>query len=213
MVLQAELGQPLAGAGVYGEYHGQALAHSQQHLHRELQARLVVHVRGPVQRDHGVLTRGEAQVGHGRARQRAGKVGLQRVDHGVAHKVYSFGGMPSATRLTSASREVVKSRSLSWSVTRRLSSSGMVRSRLRRPASTWATGMLQLRGHQRGGHGGVHIAHGDHQVGGLSRGSPAPGRSSPERSARRGCRNLPPGRSRGGGRPRSSKNTRHIFSS
>ena len=49
------------------------------------------------------------------------------------------GSTPSLRRLASASRDGVNRRSASWSVTRRLISSGMVRSRERRPASTWAT--------------------------------------------------------------------------
>ena len=52
--------------------------------------------------------------------------------------------MPSAARLTSPSGAVTKSGSLSRSVTRRLTSSGMVGSKERRPASTCATGMSSL---------------------------------------------------------------------
>ena len=46
------------------------------------------------------------------------------------------GGTPSRARFSSASREVVNSRSAKASVTRRLTSSGIVRSKLRSPAST-----------------------------------------------------------------------------
>ena len=46
------------------------------------------------------------------------------------------GETPSTIRLASASRDDVNSISDNWSVARRLSSSGMERSRLLRPAST-----------------------------------------------------------------------------
>ena len=52
--------------------------------------------------------------------------------------------MPSAARLTSPSGAVTKSGSASRSVTRRLTSSGIVTSKERSPASTWATGMSSL---------------------------------------------------------------------
>ena len=50
------------------------------------------------------------------------------------------GAIPSRARLSAAARSVVKSRSAIWSVRMRLISSGMSRSKLRRPASTWTTG-------------------------------------------------------------------------
>jgi len=72
--------------------------------------------------------------------------------------------MPSRWRFSLASIEGVSSRSAKASVTRRLISSGMVRSKLRNPASTCATFDAQLGAHQRACHGGVDISHHDHPI-------------------------------------------------
>ena len=52
-----------------------------------------------------------------------------------------LGSVPSLPRWAIASGLVANSRSASRSVTIRLISSGIVRSKLRSPASTWASGM------------------------------------------------------------------------
>ena len=52
----------------------------------------------------------------------------------------ALSGRPSRARCPSASGEVQNSRSHSWSVSRRLISSGIVLSNERSPASTWASG-------------------------------------------------------------------------
>ncbi len=52
--------------------------------------------------------------------------------------------IPSATRLSTASSDGVKRKSESWSVTMRLISSGMLRSRLLRPDSTCPTGIIRF---------------------------------------------------------------------
>jgi hypothetical protein len=62
----------------------------------------------------------------------------QRVDHDVAHEDDLRLGLALGRSVASASRDGVSSSSASRSVTRRLISSGMVRSPLRSPASTCA---------------------------------------------------------------------------
>ena len=52
--------------------------------------------------------------------------------------------LPSAARLARPLGSLTSRRSATASVTIRLTSSGMARSKLRRPASTWATGMCSL---------------------------------------------------------------------
>jgi len=54
------------------------------------------------------------------------------------------GGTPSLNRFSSPSGEGVRRISASRSVTTRLTSSGMRMSKLRSPASTWATGIQSL---------------------------------------------------------------------
>ena len=55
--------------------------------------------------------------------------------------------MPSARRFSTASSECRKSSSERWSVTTRLISSGIERSKLRRPDSTWPTGIPSRAAH------------------------------------------------------------------
>ena len=83
------------------------------------------------------------------------------------------GETPSRRRFSSPSADGVSSRSASASVTIRLISSGMVRSKLRRPASTWATRDAQLGADQRAGERGVHVADDDDPVGLLRDDRPA----------------------------------------
>src|SRR6185437_14497079 len=64
---------------------------------------------------------------------------------------------PSRSRLSVPDCSVVNSRSETASATILLISSGMVRSKLRNPASTWASRNQLFGSHQRARHGGVHI--------------------------------------------------------
>ena len=74
---------------------------------------------------------------------------------------------PSARRLSSASGECRKSSSERWSATIRLISSGIVRSKLRSPDSTWPTGISEPRRAERRGEGRVDVAGDEHEVGAL----------------------------------------------
>ena len=90
---------------------------------------------------HGVIFAGQSQIsGHIQSRRPCTML-QQGVDHDVAHKVDLSRIDTFRLRFSSASRLVVKRRSASESVTNRLISSGIVRSKLRRPASTCATGI------------------------------------------------------------------------
>ena len=72
--------------------------------------------------------------------------------------------IPSAARLSTAVWLGQKSRSERQSATTRLTSSGMARLKLRRPASTWATGDVHLGCGERPGQGRVGIAVDQHPV-------------------------------------------------
>ena len=63
---------------------------------------------------------------------------------GLPTKCMAESGLPSRARWPMASGEVTKRRSHSWSVSRRLISSGIVLSKLRSPASTCASGTPSL---------------------------------------------------------------------
>ena len=63
---------------------------------------------------------------------------------GLPTKWIRCGATPSLPRCATASALVAKSRSESRSVTRRLTSSGIEGSKLRSPASTWASGICSL---------------------------------------------------------------------
>ena len=108
--------------------------------------RRIVHVRRPVQRQHGVAARLEAERRRATGESAAPlAVAQQRVDHDVADEMDRARGDALAragSRRASARRrqQAVASRS----VTMRLISSGIVRSKLRRPASTCATRMPSL---------------------------------------------------------------------
>ena len=65
----------------------------------------------------------------------------QRVDHHIADECDLVVGLAFGAQVAIASRDGVSSRSASRSVTMRLISSGIVRSQLRNPASTWAMRM------------------------------------------------------------------------
>ena len=101
----------------------------------------LVDVRGPVQRAQAEAARraAPARRAAGARRARASRQRRSESIIGLPTKRMRSAGTPSASRLASASRQVVKQMSESASVTMRLTSSGIVRSRLRRPASTCAT--------------------------------------------------------------------------
>ena len=71
---------------------------------------------------------------------------------------------PSASRLASASGDGVHRTSASASVTMRLISSGIVRSRLRKPASRCATGMPSFGADQGAGQGRIDVADDDDPI-------------------------------------------------
>ena len=75
--------------------------------------------------------------------------------------------MPSARRFSIASSEWRKRWSENSSATIRLISSGIVRSKLRRPDSTWATGIPSFAAVSDRGERRVDVAGNDHQVGAL----------------------------------------------
>ncbi len=117
---------------------------------------------------------------------------------------------PSRARLSSASGLVTNSRSDRTSVTRRLTSSGIVMSKLRSPASTWAIGMPRLGAHERRGERRVDVPVDDDQADAGRRRSrarprarPAAPRSGPRASPSRrpGSRPAPAGRGPGRTRP------------
>ena len=121
--------------------------------------RAVVDVGRAVQRRDGVRP-GEVVAARGpppasnRSRLRE-----QRVDHRVADEVDPLGGDALAAQVRRrASGLVTNSRSESRSVTRRLTSSGIVSSKLRRPASTCASGMASFARHERGRERRVDVA-------------------------------------------------------
>ena len=92
--------------------------------------------RRPVQRHHDVRAALDADfLGHPARLDRGGEHD-ERVDHRVADVVDRLGG---AARV--ASGEWTNSASASWSTRTRFSSSGIERSKLRSPASTWPTGI------------------------------------------------------------------------
>ena len=72
---------------------------------------------------------------------------------------------PRRRGCSAASGECVKSSSATWSVRTRLTSSGIVRSQLRRPDSTWATGIRSWRAGERRRERRVDVARHDHQIG------------------------------------------------
>ena len=73
-------------------------------------------------------------------------------------------GQPSASRLSRASGEWMKSSCESWSATTRFISSGIVRSNERRPASTWPSGICSFDGGDRGRQRRVDVARDEHDV-------------------------------------------------
>ena len=78
----------------------------------------------------------------------------------------------SARRFSAAASEEHSSSAEAWSVSTRLSSSGIARSNERMPASTCATGTLRLRGGQRARQRRVGVAVDEHEVGPLARQQP-----------------------------------------
>jgi hypothetical protein len=68
----------------------------------------------------------------------------QIINHHVADQVNPVRLMPSRFRLSTPEGSVTKTQSLIESVTMRLISSGICRSPLRRPASTWATSICNF---------------------------------------------------------------------
>ena len=92
--------------------------------------------------------------------------GDERVDHRVADVVdRALVALPSRSRLSRASGEWMNSRSEIASVTSRLISSGMVRSKLRRPASTCPTGTPSFAATSAARERRVHVAGHEHEVG------------------------------------------------
>ena len=75
----------------------------------------------------------------------------------------------SARRFSAAASDEHSSSADAWSVSTRLSSSGIARSNERMPASTWATGICGLGGGQRARQRRVGVAVDEHQVGALAR--------------------------------------------
>ena len=59
---------------------------------------------------------------------------------GLPTRCTASAGLPSRARCPIASGDVTNSSAHSWSVSRRLISSGIESSKLRSPASTWASG-------------------------------------------------------------------------
>ena len=132
-------------ARVHRPHEREARGDAAQRGHQGLELHRVVDVAGAVQGDEAVAARVQAEARERVSAARLRQEPLQGVDHGVADEVDLGGGRcPRAPGCRAALRSVVKSRSASWSVSSRLSSSGMPRSPLRRPASTCATGMPSL---------------------------------------------------------------------
>ena len=173
----------------------------------------VVDERGPVQRDEPVAARLEAERLPRRVPARAASTMLEQASRSSCCR---RGGrtrrsMPSAARLSTALCECASRTELRWSVSRRLCSSGIVGSKLRSPASRWATGIVELRRRERGGERRVDVAGDDDERGRVldehlldadERPRRLLGMASPSR--RRGRRPAPAGRA-GGGRRRTSR--------
>ena len=139
--------------GCMGQISGKPPRHVAQQRERLAQRIRVVDVRGPVQRHDAepgapsTRRRGStpARAQRSRRRDRALPDAQQRIDHHVADEADARpAAMPSRSRLSAAARSVVYRTSAIWSVSTRLISSGISRSKLRSPASTCTTGMRFL---------------------------------------------------------------------
>ena len=98
-------------------------------------------------------------------------------------------------------REWASSTELRWSVSLRLCSSGIAGSKLRRPASTWATGMPSFDGGERAGERRVDVAGDDDEIRRRSSRSALDARRARVRSARRGCPSPTPRKTSGAAKP------------
>ena len=96
--------------------------------------------------------------------QPAGLEGDQGIDHDIADEMDLVRSNTLRRRFSRPLSSVMKRRSAMASVRSRLISSGMVRSKLRSPASTCATGYPELDRGEGGREGGVHIAYHEHQI-------------------------------------------------
>ena len=100
---------------------------------------------GAVQRDEDVAARLDAELGRRRRRRESALRARPGCRSSCCRRSGSAPpGSPRRAGCRSASGLWMKSWSASWSVTIRLISSGIVRSKLRRPASMWATGISSL---------------------------------------------------------------------
>ena len=88
-----------------------------------------------------------------------------RVEHDVSDDSWTPSRSPRAAGSRRRSPWARRGRLDTRSTSTRLSSSGIVRSKERRPASTWATGTRQLRGRERAGQGRVRVPVDEHQSG------------------------------------------------
>ncbi len=116
-----------------------ALRHAAEAADDRAQRFAGVHVRRPVKGHVDVTARLDAEPLRRLAGAGLVEVPRQRVDHHVADQADALGGNALAPEVLVRVGLGVSSRSASASVTRRLISSGIVRSNERRPASTWAT--------------------------------------------------------------------------
>ncbi len=146
IALETELAQPLARARVHRKHDRHLARRPAARPRRMPRKRLaIVHVRRPMQRQHrvGASPTGDAIADRDRASPAAGDGAAcrsSRCRRGGSARPASL----RRSRFSSASRDGVSSRSASRSVTMRLISSGIVRSRLRRPASTCAIGITSF---------------------------------------------------------------------
>ena len=149
-----------------------------------------VDVRRPVQGGDHVPPVPETVGGAGRGGVELVQVGEQRVDHRVADEVHGAGRAgPRAPGARAPRATCTNSRSHSWSVSRRLISSGIVLSKLRSPASTCASGTPSFAPASDGADRRVHVAVQRPRATAASRGTPAPCR--PDVGGLRGLRARP----------------------
>ena len=128
------------------------------------------------------------------------------VDHRVADEVdRARPSMPSRAQVLARLGGVDEQQSEIWSATIRLISSGIVRSKLRRPGLDVGDRNAELGGHERRCQRRVDVARHEHQVGSLVARAPARGAPSRARSARRALPEPTSSMWSGSGTPSSSR--------
>jgi hypothetical protein len=144
---------------VHREDDGRTLGQLVQHGGDAVEGLRVVHVGGPVQRDHDVLARRQAVAARHVERLRARQVHPQGVDHDVAHAHDTVSRLALSQQVGVAvgrGREQQRGDAVGDDAVDLLGHVPVARAQA-------GLGMhhrdVQLGGHQRGRHGGVHVAH------------------------------------------------------